>query len=446
MASKRLAALTPAANTVTELVTSDVTAIASVVVTNTSTTPAEVSVYVKPVEDLGNADAYVYLAANLSVTAGQTFETFRFPITVGDVITVSSTTAAVNFSVNAVYDAQGGQSVIYSATEPLYPSVGDIWVSSNSQQVSLWTGSSWNAIAINAPAGPAGPEGPQGPQGLQGEPALVLNIVGTVADVASLPQFGDAIDDAYYVEAEGVYYIWKDFGWAAAGPLRGPTGPAGVDFTVGGVVATASELPADISGLPELDPDVTYAFYVQDEGVLYAWVALISQWRNIGPLLGPTGPQGLTGATGPQGETGVAFTFQGAVTILERLDDIVAPSVNDAYYVSGIPAEGTAEEESPNVGISGTYIYDGTQWIEVPIVGVVGPTGPLGPTGPYGLNAYELAVLNGFEGDEAAWLQTLQGDASAYSPSASTDWDVVPSLISEALDELAERVRILETP
>lgn len=39
--------------------------------------------------------------------------------------------------------------------------------------------------------------------------------------------------------------------------------------------------------------------------------------------------------------------------------------------------------------------------------GPTGPTGPAGPTGDEGLSAYQVALLNGFVGSEAAWVASL---------------------------------------
>ena len=59
---------------------------------------------------------------------------------------------------------------------------------------------------------------------------------------------------------------------------------------------------------------------------------------------------------------------------------------------------------------------------------IVGPTGPTGPTGPAGSDG-----TNGTD-----------GDATAYTPAVESDWDVTPSTIAAALDELAARLRTLE--
>lgn len=41
--------------------------------------------------------------------------------------------------------------------------------------------------------------------------------------------------------------------------------------------------------------------------------------------------------------------------------------------------------------------------------GAIGPRGAQGELGPTGLSAYEVALLEGFVGTEAAWLASLQG-------------------------------------
>lgn len=421
MAARRLAALTPLANVDTEFVISDVTAIASILVTNTSTTPAEVTAYVKPVEDLGNSAAYSYLIANLSLTAGQSFETFRFPITVGDVVQIQATTAAINFTLNAVFENQGGQNVIYSSSQPLYPNVGDIWVSSIDQNVSLWTGDSWNSIALNAPAGPQGDTGPIGPQGEQGLPGPGFRLSGTVPTVASLPAFGqlpdsevnDNFEEGYYVEETGTVFLWKATGWVDVGPVTGPTGPRTTTLTIIGAVETADLLPS-----PFTEPDDqnagTFAYFVTAEEVYYGWTG--TEWVNVGRIQGDTGPAGPQGDTGPVGPQGFALNLTGSVDNVSDLDSIT-PNTNDAYYVVGLAQPGDDPNDLPDSGI---YLWTGTEWVKIEYF--EGPTGPTGDTGPVGPT----------------------GDASVYTPETTVNWNNTPTTIAEALDELAARVKALE--
>lgn len=51
--------------------------------------------------------------------------------------------------------------------------------------------------------------------------------------------------------------------------------------------------------------------------------------------------------------------------------------------------------------------------------GPTGDTGPAGATGPEGPSAYEVAVAEGFVGDEAAWLLSLVGPAGATGPAGA---------------------------
>ena len=267
MAVKRLASITPDLNTVTQLVESDITAVASITVTNTISTPATVTIYVRPFNDLGNDKKYSYLAANLPIDNGQVFETFRFGVNVGDIIEVSASTSGVNFTANAVYETQGGAQVFYQATAPAFPQVGEIWVNSDDNQVSLWTGSSWNYIAINAPTGPTGETGATGPDGPQGETGPVgptgpqgvsFNLKGEVADIASLPVVENSIDDGYYVIAESEVYVYTASGFVSVGPVFGPTGPTGAAGTDGADGAAGAD---GADGLT-----VTQNFYVSNDG------------------------------------------------------------------------------------------------------------------------------------------------------------------------------------
>lgn len=427
MATRRLAALTPAANTETELITADLTAIVSVVCTNTQQVPAEVTVYVRPANNIGNASFFSYIAANLPISPGQSFETFRFPIDVGDVLVVQATTASINFSVHAVFDNQGGQNVIYSALQPTFPNVGDIWVSSSDQSVSLWTGSSWNAIALNAPAGPQGPTGPQGPAGNDGLPGINFNLLGSVALIADLPAFGTlgtgdvatdglgAFSDAYYVDEASSVYIWTASGWQDAGAVTGPEGPtgpqgiqgpAGTSINISGTVATQSALP---TGASQND-----TYLVQDVSSYFVWTG--TEWVDVGDIAGPQGPAGPAGPAGADGADGAAATVAAGTTTTGAagtnasvtnsgttsaavFDFTIPAGADGADGLDGAAASiavGTTTTGAPgssatvtNSGTSSSAIFDFT----IP-EGEAGVQGPIGPTGPAGPAINAIATLD----------------------------------------------------
>jgi hypothetical protein len=131
MPVKRLGAIAPAANSEVTLATADVVGAASVIVTNRGELNSEVTIYVEPVESPGSTGARSYMAANLVVAPGQTFETFRFALKFGDKIWVSSTTGTAAFSATAAYEQVGRSNISYQPLQPGFPDVGDIWVNSD---------------------------------------------------------------------------------------------------------------------------------------------------------------------------------------------------------------------------------------------------------------------------------------------------------------------------
>jgi hypothetical protein len=67
----------------------------------------------------------------------------------------------------------------------------------------------------------------------------------------------------------------------------------------------------------------------------------------------------------------------------------------------------------------------------VPMPGVPGPTGPRGLQGLQGETG-----LTGPIGPA--------GDATSYTPETESDWNVVPTTIAGALDEIAARLKNIE--
>jgi hypothetical protein len=189
MPVKRLGVIAPAAATDTLLATVDVAGVASIIITNRAAVTATVSVWVNPIEGGGAVDARVYVVANLAIAPGQTYETFRFAVTNQDTIYVVSDNASVSFSSTAAYEIQGRSQVLYQATQPGFPQVGDIWVDSTDNAVYFYTGNSWNEIVTVAPIGPTGPEGPTGPTGpigITGPTGYSVSVLGTYVDVTGL--------------------------------------------------------------------------------------------------------------------------------------------------------------------------------------------------------------------------------------------------------------------
>jgi plastocyanin len=281
MPVKRLGVASPAAFTTsfTELAVADVACVASVIVANKGSVELNASIYIEPVESPGNPSNYVYIVNSLVVGVGQSFETFRFAMAVGDKIYVASSTANASFSATAAYESEGRSNIVYQATQPGFPQVGDIWINSSSEDVNVYTGSGFNTVATAAPTGPQGPSGPSGPTGPTGPTGSTgsgVSVLGSYATVELLEADTPTgnIGDAYIVGSD--LYIWSDLNleWYNAGPFVGPSGPIGVTGPQGDSITgpTGATGPTGVTG----------------------------------PSGGPTGATGATGAVGPTGATGIA--------------------------------------------------------------------------------------------------------------------------------------------
>jgi hypothetical protein len=309
MPVKRLGVATPAANSNTLLTTSDITGVASVIVANKGAIAAQVNIYVDPVDSGSNPNSYAYIVNGLEVGVGQSFETFRFGIGVGDRVYVAASTANCSFSTNIAYESAGRTNVIYQSTQPGSPQVGDVWIDSTDDSVNVYTGSDFNTVATAAPVGPTGPlgpSGPAGPQGVRGPDGSGVRVLGTYATLELLQADNSTgnVGDAYVVDTD--IYIWSDLNqeWFNAGPFvagptgatgptgagetgaTGPTGPTGPSD--GPTGPTGPEGPTGPSGGPTGSTGATGATGAQ----------------GIQGNIGPTGPRGFAGADGTDGDTG----------------------------------------------------------------------------------------------------------------------------------------------
>jgi hypothetical protein len=110
--------------------------------------------------------------------------------------------------------------------------------------------------------------------------------------------------------------------------------------------------------------------------------------------IGPPGPPGVAGEAGPPG---VGVRILDTLPSTEDLPE--TGELGDGYLIDGDLWTWTAADEWVNAGaIQGPPGQDST----VP-----------GPPGETGASAYEIAVADGFEGDETAWLASLVGAAGA---------------------------------
>jgi len=193
--------------------------------------------------------------------------------------------------------------------------------------------------------------------------------------------------DFDYLEVKTAATSWTQVP-IGAGPT-GPTGPQGIEGSGVQIYGSYATEAALIAALPS-GAAQGRAYLVGTD--LYIYISSISSWTNIGPVLGPTGPVGpastVTGPTGPTGPSGGPTGPTGAT----------GPT-----------------------GPSG------------------GPTGPTGPTGP---------SVTGPTGATGATGATGPAGTNAYIPNIGANWTNSTSSynVNTALDELAARVKALETP
>jgi len=166
MPVSRLAIANPSANVESTLYTSNGSYVAAVIVANKGSNPVLVDIFVVPSGETISTSAYI--VKNLSVSGGQSFETFKFALNSGDSVKVLANTQFASFSLTGLSESVGRQVVVYQAVAPSQPQIGDIWINSLTQATSFWSGSAWNTSVSVGATGPTGAQGTAGTNGATG--------------------------------------------------------------------------------------------------------------------------------------------------------------------------------------------------------------------------------------------------------------------------------------
>jgi hypothetical protein len=213
----RLGLANPNANVLTTLVTADKGYVASVIIANKNNQTVTSSVYLVPNGAVFTDVTAATIVKDLSIGAGQSFETFRFALNVGDSIQVVGNTVGLSYSVTAAYETDGRQYVNYSANAPDLPQIGNLWIKTDNS-VSFWNGSVWVDSITVGPTGPTGNTGaastvtgPTGPTGPSGGPVGPTGPTGSTGGVGATGPTGAGATGAT----------------GPTGPSGGPTGPTG---------------------------------------------------------------------------------------------------------------------------------------------------------------------------------------------------------------------------
>jgi plastocyanin len=243
MAITRLGVANPAANTPTIIYSVSYATLASVVVSNKSTSSAvlpKVDIYIVP-SAASQESQFAYIIKNLEIQSGQSFETFKFALNTSDVLYVRSTTSEVSFSVNGLIQADD-----YGAGD--FPLVfTNKTISGNFNNITLEKNNTSSRPA-NAPAG--------------------------------YVRFNTELDA---LEVKNNAGNWEPLGTGfgatgatgATGPSGGPTGPTGATGSQGVPGATGAAGPSTFSGTT----DATAASITIDE-VAYSAIARLVVTAN----------------------------------------------------------------------------------------------------------------------------------------------------------------------
>lgn len=150
--------------------------------------------------------------------------------------------------------------------------------------------------------------------------------------------------------------------------------------------------------------------------------------QGLPGIQGPKGEQGLQGIQGPKGDTGLKGEqgiqgpkgeqglqgLQGIAGEKGEKGDTGLQGEQGPKGEQGIPGIQGPKGEKGDTGERGLQGEQGIQGIPGP-KGDTGEAGQTGPQGEAGKSAYQIAVDNGFVGNEQAWLESLKGQDGSDS-------------------------------
>ena len=319
MAIQRLAAARPEANVASGMYTFSDSYLVSVIATNisASATPIpRVAIYIVP-SGASTEGSYVYLAQNLDLAYGSSYETFRFAVNPGDGVFVRTSQANVSFSLyGLLQDDAIGQGdlaltftnkVIRGVDNTLYLDIGATadrredaetgYVRFNTEYGALevLTGTEWELVGTGTgdgatgPTGPTGATGDVGPTGPAGADSTVTGPTGptgpsggptgpTGATGPTGPG-GGAIDVANTTNATTYVGLYE----AATGTIGGKTNSGIVyNASTGTLTVTAVETdsinaPSSLTGTYSLTSPTTITLDPVDEIINDAPMKLVSK-------------------------------------------------------------------------------------------------------------------------------------------------------------------------
>jgi plastocyanin len=407
----RLGIANPAANTDTPLATFSSPHLVSVIASSKSATATpltKVTIWVAPA-NAAIAAQFAYIAFNVNLGVGQSFETFRFAVNAGDTLYVKATVSTVSFSCSGVVQSDAGLpenisqtfsnktilgefNTIYldkgtTAERPAQVSSGYVRFNTETEALEVRTSSDWEEVGTGSGSGATGPTGPAGADGATGP-------TGPAGDAGAAGPTGPT-------GADGVT--------GPTGPSDGPTGPTGPTGPGGGTIDVAST--TDTTTFVGLYEDATGTIGGKtNTGITYN---ATTETLSVTAIRTGTveAPEDLVGT----------YTISSPTTITL---DPTSETINTApmKLVSKTGAELTSLVASVGAVVwnstdSVLNVYDGAAWVAVQSGGgATGPTGPTGPAGDAGATGATGATGSAtFSGTTDATAAAITIDEVAYS-------------------------------
>jgi len=317
MAIQRLAAVRPQVNIEAGLYTFPASYLVSVIVANispSSTPIPQVDIYVVP-SGAETEGSYVYIANNLTVGFGQSYETFRFAVNPGDALFVLSTAANVSVSLYGIVqdDAVGQGDLAQTFTNKVIRGVnntvyvdkgitadrrgdaeeGYLRYNTDYRALEVLTNEAWELVGTGTgdgatgPTGPTGAVGDTGPTGPQGDSVTGPTgptgpsggPTGPTGATGPTGPGGGAIDVADTTDATTFVGLYED----ATGTIGGKTN-SGITYNastetlaVTAIESASINAPQTLTGTYTLTSPTTITLDPTDEVIADAPIKLVSK-------------------------------------------------------------------------------------------------------------------------------------------------------------------------
>lgn len=281
----------------------------------------------------------------------------------------------------------------------------------------------------------------RGPEGEQGEPAISIIIDGTIATEAGLPVTGTN-NHGYLVgnETDGFeLHVWVNTAWVNMGNNVGPAGPEGKQGPIGpqgpaGKPMRAKGELASIDLLPTVGNEVGDTYSVAFH--FHAWDG--AAWIDYGMFRGAQGDRGIQGEVGmpvnPKGELASTDDLPTSGNVqgdAYEIDDYIWV-YSDTQFVRMGKWQGLDGKSAYQVAVINGFVGNEAAWL----ASLKGKDGVVGKDGVDGKSAYQVAIDGGYSGTEVEWLLSLHGK-DGISLAFTNDYPTVGDLPAGTLSQVA---------